>query len=80
MKMILDAMMIQQLCDKQDVEDRKQIGLFGLKANSEIAHGGSTQEGCDDQVLKVDRNCVQCSGNMSQAIHQIKLACLSYTS
>jgi hypothetical protein len=29
-KMILDAQMITHLIDKQDTEDKKQIGLFGL--------------------------------------------------
>lgn len=31
-------------------------------------------------VLKVDRNCLSCSGNMAQTMHQLKIACLSYTS
>lgn len=31
--MILDAMMINQICELQDVEDRKKIGLFGQLNN-----------------------------------------------
>ena len=32
----------------------------------------------DQQVISVDRNCLQCSGNKNQMLHQLKLACLSY--
>jgi hypothetical protein len=28
--------MIQQLCDRQDFEDKKQIGLFGQLKNSQL--------------------------------------------
>ena len=32
-----------------------------------------------DTVLKVDKNCLNCSGNMTQTIRGIKTACLAYT-
>jgi len=34
--MILDAQMITQLIDKQDIEDKKQIGLFGLQTGPQM--------------------------------------------
>lgn len=34
----------------------------------------------DNNVLHVDRSCLNCSGNNAGAvIHQLKMACLSYT-
>ena len=35
-KMVMDALMIGQLCERRDFEDRKQIGIFGLKENKKI--------------------------------------------
>lgn len=35
-KMILDAQMITHLIDKQDIEDKKQIGLFGLQTGPKM--------------------------------------------
>ena len=32
-----------------------------------------------DSVLKVDTNCLNCSGNMTHAIRGVKTACLMYT-
>ena len=87
-KMLLDAMMISQLCERQDVEDRKKIGVFGMRQDprqvrpeSAISNAKSehSYQPADDQVLKVDRACIQCSGNRAQLIHQLKLCCLSYT-
>ena len=110
--------MITQLIDKQDIEDKKQIGLFGLQTGTQILNPALTDDvlsgpkhapispkkqtfqlnkdsevdgahehtleqnqkpSCDNRVLHVDRNCLQCSGNMSQVVRQLKLACLSYT-
>lgn len=42
-------------------------------------HTPQPVQDCGHQVLKVDRACLQCSGNMSQVMAQIKLACLSYS-
>lgn len=35
-KMLLDALMIGQLCEKQDIEDKKQIGIFGMRSNTQL--------------------------------------------
>ena len=48
LKEVIDALMIAQLCERQDFEDKKSLGLFGAGKND---------------VLKVDRNCLSCSGN-----------------
>jgi hypothetical protein len=31
-------------------------------------------------VIRIDKNCVNCTGNPSQALQMLKLACISYTS
>lgn len=108
LKMILDSLMIGQLLERQEVEDRKQIGLFGLRKTGQFLNTheprsngegakeeASTEEDTenvqqiptvtnsgeyDPKILKVDRNCLTCSGNPSQVIQQLKLACLSFTS
>lgn len=67
--MCLDVQMITQLCEKQDLEDRKMIGVFGQDPLSN-----------EQSTFKVDRNCLSCSGNPSKTLHQLKIACLSYTS
>ena len=36
LQLILEDSMINQLIQEQEIEDRKQIGLFGMKKNSEI--------------------------------------------
>lgn len=36
LQLILEDSMISQLLQEQEIEDRKQIGLFGMKKNSEI--------------------------------------------
>ena len=42
---------------------------------------GSPRESpvCPDTVLKVDKNCLNCSGNMTHTVKAIKTACLMYT-
>ena len=68
MKHLCDAQMIAQLCEKQDVEDKKQIGVFGIKKNEEVVRGDSIIEESVESprpVLKVDRDCLSCSGNMA---------------
>jgi hypothetical protein len=57
--MVVDAQMIAQLCETQDLEDKKQIGVFGMRTNKELVSDQSPD------VLRVDKNCLQCSGNMS---------------
>lgn len=108
LKLVVDAQMIEQLCEQQDIVDKKQIGLFGMRTQKQVTNkellndspcgkhpktqnhdfnaGRSIMEGDpmiteEDarNVIQVDRNCLSCSGNNNQIIHQLKLACLSYT-
>ena len=38
LKMVIDAQMIAQLLERQDLEDKKQIGLFGKQTATQIVH------------------------------------------
>ena len=100
------------MIDKQDVEDKKQLGLFGVQKGREMINpalvdsvlsgpravspkqkhkSSENYQGVDLQtetaetsvfnpkVIHIDRSCLQCSGNGSQILRQLKLACLSYT-
>lgn len=99
--MIVDAQMISQLVERQDLEDKKQIGLFGSKTPAQIVNPQLVEETMnkvrqgnvakklkdgdeeladmevsqilaqqvkEHDVLKVDRSCLQCSGNNNQVI------------
>ena len=42
-KLLLDSQMIAQLIEKQDNEDKKQIGIFGTKTNRQILNHGANE-------------------------------------
>jgi len=42
--MILDAQMISQLMERQDTEDKKQIGLFGMRTGKQIMNPALTND------------------------------------
>lgn len=139
-KQMLDVQMIEHLVQRQDVEDRKKLMMFGGEnkrtktrppstgamaqstqnfVGEKISHSdlqrsvfGTRNAGRSvlspdktfadegkissqppveasperpdgrshfaDSVLKVDPNCLNCSGNMAPAIKGIKTACLMY--
>ena len=60
--MMFEAQYIEHLMITQDIEDRKQIGLFGLKKNSEILGphskhlSGSSQPKDSDEPQPKSRN------------------------
>jgi hypothetical protein len=60
------------------MEDRKQIGVFGLKKDLTAKPMSTVVDPTkarpetippEEEVLKTDRNCLQCSGNMYPAMH-----------
>ena len=62
LQLVLEDSMISQLLQEQEIEDRKQIGLFGMKKNSEIMgvnQGALTnafnREGSSKRISSTDR-------------------------
>jgi hypothetical protein len=61
---------------KKSKSPTKESGLY---INSQDNYDNNEMFKNDIDTLKMDKNCLQCSGNASHLVQSFKIACLGYT-
>lgn len=64
---------INEAMQVQDEEDRKQTRLYGINEEFMTMHEQKSKT-----TLKINQNCISCSGNAQYIKKAFKLACLNY--
>ena len=70
-----EAMQIEACIQDQDERDRINTNLYGVNEEA-----GTVKETMSKSAIKVNNNCINCSGNASFIKKAFKIACIGYGS
>lgn len=64
---------LMHMIQEQDIVDRREIALYGMKSNHQIVHEPKAKN------FQLDKNCATCMTNFApQLLSHLKMACLNY--